>query len=138
MTEEDRVKAVREVRRMTTAQLLEWRVRRAADDSFRVGLVDWELKSRANAAVYKAAIAAGLGGRSGGVAHLGIGPLLVLTRQSLPPRTARLVHWFALSFILVATHPLSEVYVSGGLTLSTNAAHPLRTSSGIASQVSSS
>jgi len=60
MAEEDRVKAVQEVSRMTTAQLLEWRVRRTAGDSFRDGVVDWELKSRSNAAAYKAAIAAGV------------------------------------------------------------------------------
>jgi hypothetical protein len=62
MTEEDRVRAVREVRRMTTAQLLEWRVRRAAGDSFRNGIVECDLKSRSN----KAAIIAGLLGATVG------------------------------------------------------------------------
>ena len=35
MATDDRVRIVQEVRRMTTGQMLEWRVTRRADDSFR-------------------------------------------------------------------------------------------------------
>jgi hypothetical protein len=73
MTEDDRVRAVREVRKMTTEQLLEWRVKRAPDDSFRNGIVDWDLKSRSN----KTAIITGLLGTT-------VGSLL----------TWALGHWF--------------------------------------------
>jgi hypothetical protein len=83
MASDDRVKAVQEARKMTTAQILEWRVKRRPDDSFRNDIVDWELKSRSTAAVYKAAIDAGLVGAvaGGGASH----PLLALARQSAPP-----------------------------------------------------
>jgi hypothetical protein len=66
MASDDRVKAVQDVRKMTTEQMLEWRVKRNADDSFRNSIVDWELKSRSTAAIYKAAITAGLVGAVAG------------------------------------------------------------------------
>jgi hypothetical protein len=42
-------------RGMTAGQMLEWRVKRNANDSFRNDIVEFELKSRSNAAAYKAA-----------------------------------------------------------------------------------
>ncbi len=65
MAEEDRVRAVREARRKSTAELLEWRVRRTLPDSFRSDIVDYELKSRCSKA---AIIAAVLGAVVGAVA----------------------------------------------------------------------
>jgi hypothetical protein len=62
MAADDRVRIVQEVRRMTTGQMLEWRVKRRADDSFRNSIVEWELKSRSTAAAYKAGLVGAIAG----------------------------------------------------------------------------